>query len=376
MESVTRSWLVWQLTESPFLLGLMVFCHWIPNTTLSMYAGVLADRVNNRKLIIVCECLYLISALGTGILAVAGIVNVWHIGVLLVVHGLSGAISNPSRQIFIHETVGKDKLMSAVSLTDSLYQSMTFVGPAIAGVLIATLGPGTTYLIIAFTFVPAIVIMSIIRINPQHHHGPVRGSAFRSLVEGVRYVRNSPTLLSMLALATVPALLTGEALSAMMPVFATEVLHVGAEGMGLLLSANGFGAIVAALFISYMGVIRRRGILVLITAFLYGVLMVAFSLSSSYLLSVAILAAAGMCAVASQTVINVSLQLGASDHVRGRVMGLYSLGTLGVRSFNGPLIGGFAAAISAPFALGILGGVVALSVIVNAALTPNRGKLD
>lgn len=373
MEAVTRSWLVWQLTESPFWLGLMVFFHWLPNTTLAMFAGVLADRVDNRKLIMYCESLYFISAAGVGVLTLLGVVNVWQIGALLIVHGLSGAISNPSRQVFIHDTVGKEKLMSAVSLTNSLFQCMTFVGPAIAGLLIAALGVGTAYVINALAFLPAIVIMAIIRVEKQHHGG-TRLSAVRSLAEGMRYVRGKPVMMSMLAMATVPALLTGDALSAMMPVFATQVLNVGVEGMGFLLSANGLGAISAALFISYMGKFRRRGLLIVIAGFLWGILLVAFSFSSSYLLSLALLVLAGAASVTSHTLLNVSLQLGAADNLRGRVMGLYSMGTLGVRSFHGPLIGGFATAAGAPFALAFLGGVVALAVIVITAFTPNKAE--
>lgn len=375
MEGISRSWLIWQLTGDPRWLGLMVFCHWLPNTLFSMFAGVLADRVDNRKLIMYCESLYLLSALGTGILTVAGLVAPWHVALLLVLHGFSGALSNPSRQVFIHDTVGKDKLFGAVSLTNSLFQCMQFVGPAIGGILIASLGIGNAYLINAMAFVPAIVIMALIKV-PQQTRLPVRMSALQSTMEGLRHVKNSPILLSLLLLATMPAILVADAVSALMPVFADRVLHVGADGMGYLLSAQGLGAISAALLIAYMGGIRRKGTLVIVTSFLYGVLLVGFSFSSWYLASMLILVGLGIVSVTSQTVINTSLQLSASDDLRGRVMGMYSLGTLGVRSFNGPMIGFLAAGIGAPMAVGILGSLVAVAVVIIAVLTPDRRKLD
>lgn len=375
MESVARSWLVWQLTQSEFWLGMMVLCHWLPTTVLSIYAGVLADRVDNRKLIMYCEGLYLISAVSIGTLTLLGLINIWHVVVLLLIHGLSGAISNPSRQVLVHNMVGKENLMSAVSLTNSLFQCMAFVGPAIAGVLIAAVGVGSAYMIGASTFVPAIVVMSIIRVAATHQ-APSRASTLRSSAEGLKYMRDNRLLLGLLGMASFPALLIGDAISAMMPVFATKVLHVGPDGMGFLLSGYGFGAILAALFISYVGGLRRKGPLVIVAGVLYGVFLVAFSQSSSYFLSMALLVAVGMSAVTSHTVINVLLQLNASDNLRGRVMGLHSMGTLGVRTFNGPLIGSFAAAIGAPFALGIMGGLVALSVIAIATRTPESWKLD
>lgn len=375
MESVARAWLVWQLTQSPFWLGVMVFCHWIPTTTLSIFAGTLADRVDNRKLIMYSESLYLISALGTGALTLLGIVNVWEIGVLVLIHGLSNAISGPSRQVFIHDTVGRDKLMSAVSLTDSLFQCMQFIGPAIAGVLIATLGVGATYTIDALMFVPAIVIMAIIRV-PKHERQPASLSPLQSSIEGLKYVRRTPLLLSMLLLATFPALLVGDSITTFMPIFATQILKVGPEGMGFLLSAQGAGAITAAVFISYIGAMRHKGKLVIVTCLMFATLLIAFSMSSWYLVSMVILLGTGSSYVISQTIINVSLQLSAADALRGRVMGLYVLGTLGVRSFNGPLIGGVASFFGAPLAMAMLGTTVVAAVIAVAFAFPERNNLD
>ncbi len=375
MESVTRSWLVWELTGSPFWLGFMVFCHWIPNTTLSLFAGVLADRVDNRKLILFSESLYLISALGIGLLTLAGLIQVWEIAVLLVVHGMASAISNPSRQVFVHDMVGRDRLMSAVSLNNSLFQTMQFVGPALAGTLIASVGVGTAYMINTTAFVPAMITLALIRVAKQHRQtGQV--SALTSTVEGFRHVRENRVLLSLLALTTLPALFIGESISAMMPIFATQVLGVGAQGMGFLLSANGLGAIAAAVFISYLGSLRRKGALIVAASLAYALLLIVFSGSTWYLLSLIVLVAIGAASVTSGTLINTSLQLAAPDQLRGRVMGLHSLGTLGVRSFNGPLIGSFASAIGAPLAVAVLGVVVAVGVLAIAVFSPEGRRLD
>lgn len=375
MESVTRSWLVWQLTGSPFWLGVMVFFHWFPNTVLSMYAGVLADRVDNRKLVLGAESLYMLSSLLMGVLTVIEAINIWEIAFLLLLHGVSGAISNPSRQVLVHDLVGKDKLMSGVSLVNSLFQCMTFVGPALAGTLIYAYGPGPTYLLTCLAFLPALLTLSLIRVEKQHRQsGQV--SAWQSFGEGLRHVRENPVLMSLLIMTTVPALFVADSLSAMMPIFATQVLDVGAQGMGFLLSANGLGAIMAALSISYLGNLRHKGQLIIATSVLYGVLLIAFSLSSTYVVSLLVLVAAGAASVASNTFVATSLQLAATDSLRGRVMGLYSLGTLGVRSFNGPMIGTFASALGAPLALGFMGGLVAIAVLATAVLSRLGRALD
>lgn len=276
MEAVTRSWLVWQLTGSPFWLGIMVFCHWIPVTVLSLFAGVLADRVDNRKVILGSEFLYLISALAMAGLTLSGQITVWHTAALLLLHGLSGAISNPSRQVLVHDLVGKERLMSAVSLVNSLFQCMTFVGPAIAGTLIAVVGPGVTYLITSLAIVPAIVSLALIRVAKQYRE-PVQVSTWGSFGQGLRHVRESPTVLVLLVLAAVPAIFVADSVSAMMPIFATEILNVGAQGMGFLLSANGLGAISAAIFLSYLGSVRHKGWLIIATTFGFGALLVAFT---------------------------------------------------------------------------------------------------
>lgn len=375
MESVTRSWLVWQLTGDPRWLGFMVFCHWFPTTALSLFAGVLADRVNNRKLIMFSESLYLISSVSVGVLALAGIVNVWEIAGFLLLHGCSGALSNPSRQVFVHDIVGKEKLMSAVSLNNSLFQCMQFVGPAVAGTLIATMGVGQAYVLTSICFVPAIITLSLIHVEKRHRQ-PNTISPWQNLTEGFRYVAGNRVLLSFLALAVLPSLLIADGISSMIPIFATDVLHVGPQGMGFLLSANGFGAIVAALIISYFGGIRRKGKIVVFTCLAFALSLIAFSLSSWYVVSLIALAGAGAALVSSNTIINTSLQLTASDKLRGRVMGVYFQGTQGVRTFNGPLLGSFAAAAGAPIAIAVLGGIVAIGVIIISVMFPEGRKVD
>ncbi|MDP2728088.1 MAG: MFS transporter, partial [Dehalococcoidia bacterium] len=360
---------------SPFWLGMMVFFHWIPTTIFALFAGVLADRLDNRKLILFCECLFLTSSLGMAILTISGTINVWEISGLLLLHGMAAAISNPNRQIFVHDIVGKDKLMSAVGLNNSLFQCMQFGGPALTGILIASIGPGLTYVVNTIAFVPAIIIMSLIRYEKPHRE-PSHISRWESLRVGLRHVRNKPLLLSLIAMTTLPAFLLGEAMSSMMPIFATDVLHVGAQGMGFLVSANGLGAISAAIFISYVGNFRHKGLLIIASSLAYGAILIAFSGSSWFVVSLLLLVAAGVVAVTSNTLINTAVQLAAPDEVRGRVMGVYSLGNLGVRSFNGPVIGSFAAAAGAPIALAVLGGLVAISVVVITVLSPETRRLD
>lgn len=375
MDTVIRTWVVWELTHSPVWLGLMVFCHWIPTTLLAPLSGVLADRYDNRKIVLFSEVLYVLSSLGMGILTLAGVVQAWHIAALLLLHGLSGALSQPSRQVLIHDMVGKEDLLSGVSLTSTLFQTAQSVGPAIGGVLIAVVGPGLAFLINAGAFLPAIFSLIVLRVEKKHTSHAWE-SPWKSFYDGWKHLVEQPFLAGLVVLGTLPALLIGNSMNSMMPIFATDILHVGPQGLGLLLSANGVGSLLAAFFLSYLGSIGRKGLLIVASSLAYGLVVAAFGVSSWYLLSLLLLAIIGALSVASNTLINTTLQLAAPDRLRGRIMGIFSFGTLGVLTFNGPLVGGIAAMMGISRAMILLGVLIPIVTVITLAKVPGLYSMD
>ena len=366
-EAVVRNWLVWELTGSPFWLGISNFCHWLPFSLLGLHAGVLADRVDNRKLIRLSEFFYLLSAAIMAVLVLTGTVSLPLLFVLLVLHGVGGGISQPSRQVLVHNIVGREALLNAVSLNSSARHCLQIIGPPLAGWALVTIGAGWGYVITAAMFLPLVVTVTMIRVERTHQRPDVSAqSAWHSLNEGLSYVRSQPLLVGLLALVVTPTILVGSSFSSMLPYFADRVFHTGATGYSFLLSASGAGAVLGAFLLSYLRAMTHKGKIVLGCLLAYAALIIAFALSAHLVpVSVAalMLEAAGMTWVIFNTSTNTLLQLAAPDAVRGRVMGLYSLSTFGLQVFNGPAVGTLAVLLGVPAALSILsGGILAVTV--------------
>ena len=288
MENVIRNWLVWELTHSPLWLGMMVFAHWVPFTFFSLYGGVLADRYDNRKVQLVAQVILLAAALGVAAATLAALPHLefWIFGLLLV-HGFAGAIGNPAQQTLINDLVGRDRLLSAISLNSSMRQVAQVVGPLIAGWFLVALGPGWGFFANGLTFVPLLVVLMLIRPGHRAAGSRLSLSTGDSLREGFAFVRAHPTIGALIVVEMVPVVFLGHALSSLVPAIATDVLHVGSQGYVVLLAVGATG-------------------------------------------------------VVTQALTNTAIQLAAPDRLRGRVMGAYSFGTQGVRVLNGPILGGAA----------------------------------
>ncbi len=376
MENVIRNWLVWELTRSPLWLGMMVFAHWVPFTFFSLYGGVLADRHDNRKVQLVAQLLLMSAGLGVAIVTLAGIVNEWWIFGLLLGHGFAGAIGNPAQQTLVNDLVGRDRLLSAVSLNSSMRQVAQVIGPLVAGWFLIVLGPGWGFFANAMTFVPLLVVLSLIRPTHRALIERLRLGTRDSLREGLEFLRGHPTLAALIALEMVPVVFLGHTLNSLMPAIATDVLHVGKEGYVVLLAASGLGALVAAAWLAYAG-IRRRGRVIVASALAETVAVLFFAASSTYALSFALLVVVGATAVVTQSLTNASIQLSAPDRLRGRVMGTYSFGTQGLRVVNGPILGGAAQALAnVPLAIGGAAVVVIALLGTIAATVPGLRRLE
>ena len=367
METVIRNLLVLQLAgdQAAFWLGMMVFAHWVPFTLFSLYGGTLADRYDLRKLQLVAQLLLFAAGLGVALVTIAGLVTVWWIFGFLLLHGFAGSIGNPAQQTLVHSIVGRDRLLSAVSLNSTSRQLSQVVGPAIAGLVFVAFGPGWGLLVNALSFVPLLLLLTFMRLPRAELRVPQ--ATLDALREGIRFVRSRPRLSALIGVEMLPVVFLGHTFQSLLPLFARDRLGADALGYSFLLVASGIGALGAAVWLAY-GRERPDPLrIVVLTAAIEMAAILMFALATSYQLALVLMLVIGATAVIAQALANTTLQLSAPDRIRGRVMGAYSFGTQGTRVVNGPLLGGLAQVLgpavavagSAALVLAALGGILA-----------------
>jgi MFS family permease len=376
MQSIGQAWLVLELSNNnPLLLGLVGALQFLPVLVLSLVGGVIADRWPKRRLLLGTQSSAMILAFLLFALTVTHVVQVWHILVLATLLGTVNALDMPTRQSFVVEMVGRDDVMNAVALNSSLFNTARIVGPGIGGLLIGWLGVAPLFLLNGISFIA--VIFGLAMMRPEEFHvimHPKRQGGWRAsltqLGEGLRYVRQASILLTIVLLVGAVGTFALN-LNVILPLFATDVLHVGASGYGFMSAITGAGSLVAALVIAAAGRKPRMSVLLLSGAGLAGS-EVAFALSRSYPLSLLLLAAIGFATICFSATANTALQTGSPDHLRGRIMGLYVVvfaGTTPIGNlFTGALAGWWGATIS------LIAGaaIAALSVVLSL---PRRAEV-
>jgi len=351
MENVIRNVLVVQLAgqAAPFWLGMMVFAHWIPFTLFSLYGGLLADRYDNRKVQIVAQLLLMAAAVGVAAATLANVVTVWWLFGFLLLHGFAGAIGNPAQQTLIHSMVGPSKLLSAVSLNSTARQFSQVIGPAIAGFIVVGFGPGWGFLINALTFIPLLVLLTLIRTRPLGARSTL--PALAALRDGLGFVRRRPLIGSLIGVEMLGVIFLGHTFNSLLVLFAYDVLHVDTIGYSFLLVGSGVGAVAAAMYLAYARDRGHSGRFIVAAALVEMATIFLFAFSTNYALSFALMIVVGSAAVLTQSLTSTKIQVAAPDNLRGRVMGAYTFGTQGMRVLNGPLLGGAAIFLGAPLAV-------------------------
>jgi MFS family permease len=357
MQMTAQSWLVLTLTHSSTALGIVVALQTLPVLLLGPYGGVIADRVDKRRLMIALQSAMGVQALILGVLTVSGAVRVWEIGVLAALLGLNNAFENPARQSFMMELVGPDHLRNAVSLNSVLVNVARTIGPAVAGILIATVGDGVCFLANAASFVAVVVSLTTMNraaLTPSTPTPRARGQ----LREGLRYIRNTPTLAVPLIMMALAGCLTYE-FQVSLPVMADRGLHVGAAGFGFMTAAMGIGAVAGGLYVAARG---RTGLRTLVVAaFGFGAALAIATLAPDLPLELIALALVGAGSIAFMSTGNSTLQLNAAPDMRGRVMSLWFVAFQGSTPIGGPVIGATMAALGPRAGLG-LGTITAILV--------------
>jgi MFS family permease len=359
IELTATTWLLYQLTDSPFLLGLGGVFRAAPIFALALIGGTVADRVERRRLLLITQSSSVLTSLVLGALVISGQVVFWHIYVINLLNATIAAFDAPGRQSLFPTLVPRGQLQNAITLNSMLFRSSNLVGPAVAGILIARVGVASPFFVNAVSYFAIIAGLLAMRIPPVAPR--MRGSIRGELVGGLRYVRASAILPLILAIeATLSVFGHNQAL---ITIFAQDVLATNAEGLGLLLSAIGAGAIAGMVLLIFLGDVRRKGAFMLGAGLLYAAMLLLFAWSRSFALSLAALAMLGFADATWGTMRNAIAQLAAQDAYRGRVMSLIVIVSRGLTNASQLQTGLATALVGAPGAATIgavvVGGVVA-----------------
>jgi MFS family permease len=357
MQMAAQSWLVLTITNSATTLGLIVALQTLPVLLLGPYGGVIADRVDKRRLMVILQIAMGVQALILGVLTITGAVRLWEIGALAALLGLNNAFENPARQSFMLEMVGPESLRNAVSLNSVLVNVARVIGPAVAGVLIATVGEGLCFLLNAASFVAVVASLTTLDLSTISS-SPTSGRAPGQLREGLRYVRRTPELGVPLLMMALAGCLAYE-FQVTLPVMARQGLHAGATGYGFMTAAMGVGAVVGGLFVATKGKTGLAPLVMAATAF--GVVLLLAGLAPNLTIELFALALAGGASIAFMSTGNSTLQLTAAPTMRGRVMSLWFVAFQGSTPIGGPIIGWVMAELGARAGLGV-GGVTCFVV--------------
>ena len=359
MQSVAMSWLVYRLTGSAFLLGVVGFTSQIPTFLLAPVAGVLADRWNRQRLLIATQALAMLQAAVLAAAVLTGVVQVWHIIVLSVLLGVVNAFDIPIRQSFIVEMVShREDLSNAIALNSSIVQAARLIGPAIAGILVASVGEGVCFILNSVSYLAVLLALFAMRLGPTLHRGEQRRHVLHELREGFSYAFGFGPIRSILLLVALVSL-TGIPYTVLIPVFAKEILHGGAHTFGFLMTAGGCGALVATIYLASRKSVLGLGKLIVIAGLLFAIGVAAFAVSTNINTSIASLVVAGFGAITMIASSNTILQTILDEHMRGRVMSFFAVAFLGMTPF-GSLGAGTMAGIIGPRETLLVGAVCCL----------------
>ena len=364
MQTVAQGYLVYHLTHSAAMLGVVTTLASLPVLLLTLFGGVLADRLPKRRVLVGTQSSAAALALILGILVATGVVQVWHVMLLATALGVVNAIDVPTRQAFVVELVGKRDLLNAIALNSSIFNGARIVGPAVAGLLIARTGLAAPFLLNAASYLAVIAGLLAMRLPPfmvEQNPGP----ALRRLASGLRYIRHDAAVSTILLVMAIAGVLAFN-YPALMPAFAAEELHQGAEGLGLLYAALGVGAIAGALTLAVAGHRLPRAPLFWTGAVLFCALQIVFSFTPTLPAAMAALAVMGLFMILFTAGANTLVQTLVPDGLRGRVMGVYTLVFLGSTPIGSLLAGLVAGRLhSVPL---VLAGGSALSLLAIAVV--------
>jgi MFS family permease len=357
MQSVAQSWLVYRLTGSALLLGSVGFASQVPVFLFAPLGGIAADRLNRRHIVIATQVAAMFLAFILAALTLWHKVQVWHVFVLASLLGVVNAFDIPGRQSFLVDMVGKDDLMNAIALNSSMFNGARVIGPAIAGILVAKIGEGWCFFANAVSYIAVIVGLLLMKV-----HSPARAlaaSPLEHMLEGFRFVNRTAPIRALLLLLGLVSLV-GMPYVVLMPIFADQILHGGARGLGLLMGATGVGALLGALTLAFRSGVKGLGRWVAWCSAGFGASLVVFSVSHIFWVSVILLLPVGYTIMLQMASSNTLIQVMVPDALRGRVMAVYSMMFMGMAPIGALLGGALAERLGAQMTVAI-GGLASLA---------------
>ena len=369
MQSVAQSWLVYRLTGSAMLLGLVGFASQIPVFLLSPLGGAVADRYDRRRVLVFTQSASMLLAFALAALTLSGCVRVWHLPLLASLLGIVNAIDVPTRQSFVVDMVGKEDIGNAIALNSSMFNSARILGPTIAGILVAAIGEGWCFLINGVSYVAVITGLLLMRLAAPvcprvTELGWTRFSGGFAYAWGTKAMRALLLLLGLISIM-------GMSYTVLMPIFADQVLHGGPKALGVLMSAAGVGALTGALQLALRRGVQGLEQRIALSATGFGVCLILFSASRSFWVSAGLLLPAGFCMINQMASSNTFIQTIVPDELRGRVMAVYTMMFIGMAPFGSLLAGALAQRLGAPRAV-LVGGLVCVLGALTYGLRPAR----
>jgi len=361
MDNVAEAWLVYRLTGSSFLLGTVAFAGQIPVFLLAPLGGMAADRWNRRRIVIATQTLSMIQAGILAALMLSHRITVWEVIVLAASMGAVNAFDIPARQAFLVEMVGREDLMNAIALNSSMFNGARVIGPAVAGVLVASIGEGWCFFANSVSYVAVITGLLLMHVEPLRR-AMSKETPLENIVEGFRFVRRTAPIWALMLLIGVVSFVAVP-YSVLMPIFADRILHGGARALGILMGAAGAGALLGALTLAARRGVHGLGRVVAYAAAGFGFSLILFSFSRSFWLSVALLIPVGYGVMLQMSSSNTLIQAMVPDHLRGRAMAVYTMMFMGMAPMGALFAGAMADRIGAPMTVTVGG----LAAIIGAA---------
>lgn len=363
MQMTAVAWLVWRLSHSALLLGVAGFAARIPTFALAPLAGVVVDRTDRHRLVILTQILSMIQALALAGLMYSGHLEVWHVIVLSLGLGMINALDIPARQSFLVQMVeNREDLTNAIALNSSMVNGARLIGPSIAGMLIAVAGEGLCFLVNGLSYIAVIAGLLMMRVEPNARVGG-ETAVLENLRDGFRYAFGFPPIRWLLLLLGLVSL-TGASYTQLLPIFAEQILHGDARTQGFLVSAAAAGALAGALYLAGRRSVRGLGRVIAWSPAVFGAGLVALGLSRSFWLTMAVMPVIGLALLVQMAATNTVLQTIVDDDKRGRVMSLYSMSFMGMIPLGALLAGALADVMGAPLTM-MLAGACCIAGAVN-----------
>lgn len=373
MQMTAQGFFIFELTHSPAFLGYVGFANGIPTWLFMVYGGVIADRFSRRKIMMVTQTIMMLLAFVLAVLTFTNIVEPWHILLLTFGLGVANAFDAPARQAFVNELVPRKDLLNAIALNSMMFHSAAAIGPAVAGITYAIFGPAWCFTINGITFLAVIYNLYIMKFQPAPKR-IVNKSAFKELLDGLQYLKTQKMILLIMLVVSFSTFF-GLSLATLFPAWAVNILHGDAATNGFLQTARGIGAVICSLLIASLSRYIVRGKILSTGLISLPILMILFSLNSSFIISSLILIGVGAAIIAINNLSNGLTQTLVSEEFRGRVMGVYSFSFFGFMPLGALWIGMLAEHYGSPTAILINSLILFIFVGVVWFYTPRLRKI-